>query len=186
MAKRATARGTTSTSTVGSAPKTHHGIGMAGERHGFNALAQRRDGGIGVAQKQRAEFGQRQLAPRAIEQGDAENVFKLGQRFGDGRLGQAQGLGGGHDAAMPVGFDKAGEMAKLYARVEGGHTIHSVWLYIAPYLSFYRASLPVFIAPSVIELFSGWRPMSKIMPLEQAVRENLKDGDTVAFEVLRI
>lgn len=31
-------------------------------------------------------------------------------------------------------------------------------------------------------MFPGWSAMSKVMPLGQAVRENLKDGDAVAFE----
>lgn len=97
-------------------PQHHARLGAKGP-HAAQAAFKRRQAGQGEAVKELALRGQRDAGPAALQQGGADDILKLGQGAGNGRLGQQQPLGRALEALAAGDFDKGLQMPYLDAPV---------------------------------------------------------------------
>lgn len=93
-------------------------------------MPQRRQRSARVAQEDLAVTGDLDAAPFALENRNAQNLFKLADRLRDRRLRHMQEFGCLHDALLARDLDKCQQMAKLNASVY--HVSHNSLVKLKP------------------------------------------------------
>src|SRR5690606_35033348 len=92
------------------------GLGRAA-RH-IESLPQGGEAGCRIAVEDLAEGGEKEIAPAAVEQAAAQEVFEFLNGLGDGGLADMQGGGGMAHVAQAGHLEKAGQVPQLDARID--------------------------------------------------------------------